>query len=287
MIYSVVFKRAKNVFTWLIIGIFYMVNANAENDKSKNELTFGVFPYVAPQVVEKIYGPIGVAFSKILNRKVRFLTSTSYSKFNENLHSQMYDIVFVQPFDYVEIADKYGYKPLAMRDKRLPAILVIRSDSQIKSVADLNGKTIGLPPKTAVISYMTKIYLEKKGFVQNRNIKYVYFRSHFSCMHNVLVNTVDVCGTAPPALRVFKASVLQKLSVIAKTPTISNLLFAVHPRVSAEEIARLKSAILSWKNSNNGKIFLSATKVNAYIDAKDFYYDQVREMLKKNKAYMQ
>ena len=87
MTYRVVFKMAINMFTGLIIAIFYTVNANAENDKSSNELTFGVFPYVAPRVVEKIYGPIGVAFSKILNRKVRFLTSTRSEEHTSELQS--------------------------------------------------------------------------------------------------------------------------------------------------------------------------------------------------------
>ena len=46
-------------------------------------------------------------------------------QFMEKLDAEVFDVAFVQPFDYVRIADRYGYRPLATRTEMLEAILVI------------------------------------------------------------------------------------------------------------------------------------------------------------------
>jgi len=268
----------RRIFLAAIISLVSIAGVSAQSESKADDLQFGVFPYVAPRVIEKIYSPIGTEFSLVLKKDIHFLTTSSYRKFMNNLNLQMYDIVFVQPFDYVEIADKYGYRPLATRDKKLPALLVVKGDSKIKAVANLRGKIIGLPPKVAAISYLVKNYLKQNGLTPGKDVQIKHFRSHGSCMHNVLVGSVAACGTAPPAVRVFQSRMKVKLKVIAKTPGISNSLFAVHPRVSKKQIELLRKAILSWPKSEKGRELLKGAKVNAFIDVSDAQYNDVRKM---------
>ncbi|VAW76204.1 hypothetical protein MNBD_GAMMA12-1860 [hydrothermal vent metagenome] len=272
-----------------ILSILFLIFCMASNtysgtdlqhNKQSKELIFGVFPYLTPRLVEKMYSPIGHEFSKVLGQKVRFLTSSSYEKFVVNLDKQIYDIVFVQPFDYVKIADKYGYKPLAVRNEELRAILVVIPTSPIQKLSDLKGKTIGLPPKIAAISYLTNRYLRNKGFTPGKDIKVKYFRSHFSCLHNVLIGSVAACGTAPPAMRVFNNRMNRELRIFAKTKPISNALFAVHPRVSDTTIKLLKNAITQLHRHTTGRKILEATKTNAFVEIKNSQYDEVRSMAK-------
>ncbi len=267
---------------FLISCIFTSAYSGTEikHNHNSKELVFGVFPYLTPRMIEKMYSPIGHEFSKILGQDIHFLTSSSYKKFMINLDKQIYDIVFVQPFDYVEIADKYGYRPLAVRNEKLPAILVVTPTSPIQKLSDLKGKTIGLPPKVAAISYLIKRYLRNNGLTLGKEIKVKYFRSHFSCLHNVLTGSVAACGTAPPAMRVFKSKMNRELRIFAKTKAISNALFAVHPRVSKSKITKLKSMLMQLNNHNAGKKILKATKTNAFIEIEDSQYNEVRSMAK-------
>lgn len=270
------------VLTLLLFGLTSAYSApGALQKKYEKELVFGVFPYLAPRIIERIYSPIGQAFSEKLNQEVQFLTASSYKKFMRNLDKQMYDIVFVQPFDYVEIADKYGYKPLAVRNEKLPAVLVVAQGSKIKTVGDLRGKTIGLPPKVAAISYLVKRHLRENGLVIGKDVKIKHFRSHFSCMHNVLIESVAACGTAPPAVRVFQSKMKRKLRIFSKTEGISNSLFAVHPRVSKEKVTKLKEMIIDWHNHNQGKKLLKGAKTNSFVEVNDSQYNDVRVMARK------
>ena len=94
-------------------------------------LLLGVFPHFPPRTLEKIYAPIAADMSKHLGTTVKLRTSTSFKKFSEKLRREEFDIVFLHPFDYVDVADKYGYIPLAARDEPLSTILVVPENSTI------------------------------------------------------------------------------------------------------------------------------------------------------------
>jgi len=248
---------------------------------SKSEYLLGVFPYLAPRELEKMYAPIAADFSLTLKKDVLFMTSSTYKNFMANLDKQMYDIVFVQPFDYVAIADKYGYRPLVTRNKPLPAIIVVKPGSQFKTVDDLRGKIISLPPAVAAMSYLVKDYLEKHGIDPDKDVTIEHHRSHASCMRSVLIGSAQACGTAPPALRFFQDKMKSKLNVIVKTKGIPSTLFATHPRVTDKERNNLLKQIATWPDTEQGKKLLKKTKVQAFIPITDKKYDGVRVMSKK------
>jgi len=240
----------------------------------------GVFPYLAPRELEKMYAPIAADFANAIDRDVLFMTSSTYEIFMGNLDKQMYDIVFVQPFDYVAIADKYGYRPLARRNKPLPAIIVVKPDSEISSVEDLRGKTIALPPSVAAMSYLTKDYLEQHGLDLQKDVTIEHHRSHASCMRSVLIGNADACGTAPPALRFFQNKMKIELKTIAKTKGIPSSIFAIHPRVSEDARKKMMQQVASWPDTEEGRKLLNGVKVEAFIAIEDGEYDVVRVMAK-------
>jgi len=248
---------------------------------SKDEYLMGIFPYLAPRELEKMYAPIAADFSHTIDKDVLFMTSSTYETFMGNLDKEMYDIVFVQPFDYVAIADKYGYRPLARRNKPLPAILVVKPDSGFSSIEDLRGKTIALPPSVAAMSYLIKDSLEKHGMDVQKDVTIVHHRSHASCMRSVLIGDAQACGTAPPALRFFQTKMKTKLKIIAKTKGIPSSIFAVHPRVSENARNKMMQQIAAWPGTTEGKKLLQGVKVEAFVAIKDAEYDGVRVMAKK------
>ena len=68
---------------------------------------------------------------------------------------------------------------------------------------------------------------------------------------------------------------------MAKTKSIPNTLFAVHPRVPQEVFDKLLQQVLSWPMTEEGRVLLKGTKVEQFITTDDKDYDVVREMAKK------
>lgn len=276
-----VFARHAIVQMFLVVVLLVMASGSAwpVNTGGKNYV-LGVFPHLPPRELEKVYAPIAAALGKALGKQVEFGSSSTYERFMENLASETYDIIFTQPFDYIDAADNHGYLPLATRDEPLATIVVVQSGSALKSIHDLRGKTIALPPKVSAVSYLLRGYLENNGLVPGKDVTLIYHRSHVSCLQQVIIGAADACATAAPALRFFTHKMNVTLDIIVETTSIPHTLFAVHPRVSEQDRNKLLSTILSWKDTKDGKALLSRGKLKPFKAVKDSDYDVVRELSK-------
>lgn len=264
---------------WVLVSFFVFtgpVIAGHNTTEQVQELTLGVFPHLPPRELEKVYAPIAAKFSEVLGKKVHFRSSSSYKKFMKKLDKQAFDIVMVQPFDYVRIADKFGYLPIATRSEPLATIVVVPEDSKISDMASLKGKKVALPPSVAAVSLLLKAALKEQGMVPDQDIQLSHHRSHVSCMQQVVIGTVDACGTAAPALRFFADKMNTKLKVIAETRKIPHTLFAVHPKISETDREKILQALQALSKTEEGRKLLKRGKLKPFIPIKDSDYDVVR-----------
>lgn len=276
----------RNVTAACLVGCFALaasllsvpaVPASVNGVGTDKPYVFGVFPYLPPRELEKVFAPMAADFSKLLGREVEFVSSTSYEIFAKNIGAQMFDIAFVQPFDYVAAADKFGYVPLATRSEVLKALIVTTRDSAVKSIADLRGKTVSLPPEDAAVSHLTRIHLRKNGLIPGRDVTLSHFRSHMSCLQQVLIESTVACGTAAPALRYFNGRMNVEMRVIGESDAIPHTLFTAHPRVAEADRERLRERILAWGKTPEGKELLARGKLSEFIPVTDAAYDVVRK----------
>ncbi|MDH4134107.1 MAG: phosphate/phosphite/phosphonate ABC transporter substrate-binding protein, partial [Gammaproteobacteria bacterium] len=198
--------------TAVLVGLCWMLSVASEvraetraaDAASKAEYVMGIFPHLPPRAIEEIFGPMAKDLTAHIGRPVILASSTTFEKFSENLGRHQYDIAFVQPFEYVKIADQYGYVPLATRTESLSGLIVTTLDSPLKTLADLKGKRLALPPESAAISYLVRLHLKSKGLVAGKEVFISHQRSHISCMQQVIIGEADACGTAAPSIRYFQ-----------------------------------------------------------------------------------
>lgn len=246
----------------------------AQDSAESPPYIFGAFPYLPPRELEKVFAPVAADFKLTLDRDIQFMSKTTYESFSRTLvEDQTYDIAFVQPFDYVNAAGRSGYIPLAARPEKLYALIVTTNDSPIRSIVDLKGKRISLPPKDAAISRLIRAYLKKQGLVPGKNIELVYVRSHTSCLQHVLIGLADACGTAPTAMYRLKNTLSVQLRGIAETDAIPPALFVVHSRVPEPDRKLILKAILAWPKTLEG----FEIQLNGFAPISDSDYDVVRK----------
>ena len=269
------------IFIIILISLSMLAIGTATRAaEDKKEYVMGVFPHLPPRELEKVFSPMAADISKAVGKPVIFRTSSTYQKFMEQLDKQVFDIAFVQPFDYVRAADKYGYQPLATRKETLSAVIVTKQDSPLNSINDLQNKTIALPPKVAAVSHLIEDHLTSNNLITDKNIKLTYHRSHVSCMQQVLIGAADACGTAAPALRFFQHKMKVTLKTIAESKAIPHTLFAVHPRIPAADKDKIQQRIMSWGKTVEGKKMLERGKMKPLQPIKDEEYNIVRQMAK-------
>lgn len=249
----------------------------AEEADAKRAYVFGVFPHLSMGQLEKIYAPIAEDFERALGRKVVFRSKSDFRQFATELQQRTYDVAMVQPFDYVAAHDRYGYLPLARRGETLAAQFMVKPDSPLKSIQDLRGKKVGVPPEPAAISHLVKLALTRAGVRPGRDVTIRHFRTHDSCLQQLLIGSIDSCGSAPYPVRFFKSKWKVDLRVLSETFVIPHALFVVHQRVPPNERQILLRTILSWPESERGRALLEQGSLTPFVVATDGEYDIVRD----------
>jgi len=249
-------------------------------DTNKNEYKMGVFPHLPPRDLENVFGPMAKDFSGHLGKDVVLATSTTYERFSELLDNQKFDIAFVQPFEYIRIAERHGYLPLATRTEKLNGLIVTLTESPIHNVQDLKGKRIALPPESAAVSILIRNHLRANGLIPGKDVKLTHHRSHVSCMQKVVIGEADACGTAAPSVRFFENKMQVRLKTITTSREIPSSLFVVHPRVPAAQRAQIRDRIISWSHTEEGKAILNRGALTPFVVAIDSDYNVVRELSK-------
>lgn len=262
------------------IAVIPSYAAQAPSKDASSPYIFGAFPYLAVARLEKIYAPIAADFGRVLGRKVYFRTKPSFEKFMAELRKQTYDIVFVQPFDYVW-AHEYGYLPLARRGEPLTAQIMVAENSPYAALKDLKGAALALPPAEAAVSHLAKMALLDAGLDPHQDIRLQYTKSHDSCLQRLLIGAVDACGTAAAAARFFQARMKVSFRTLGKSLTVPHALIVVHSRVPEDERERLRETIFSWADSPVGRKLLERGELKPFQPVADAEYDVVRDYWRK------
>jgi phosphonate transport system substrate-binding protein len=236
----------------------------------------GVFPYVPVLAVDRIYGPVAAQFAEDLGRPVHLKTKATFDKFIEELRKETYDIILVHPFFYVEARDEHHYLPLARLEEPLTAVVMVRDDEPLETLADLKGKTIALPPALAAVTELVRSSLLDAGLVPGVNVALEHYRSKPSCLQAVTVGRAAACGLPRFALAQIDPDNERKLRLLFETEPVSNFLFAAHSRVPESDRIDLTRSILAWPFTAKGRRILAGGAWNRFVRARDQEYDEIR-----------
>ncbi|MCK4707348.1 MAG: phosphate/phosphite/phosphonate ABC transporter substrate-binding protein, partial [Gammaproteobacteria bacterium] len=152
--------------------------------------------------------------------------------------------------------ESQGYIPL-VRDhsKKLQGVLVVRKDSDIKSVKDLNNKKLAFPSPNALgASLQMRAELHDKFQL---NITPVYVKTHDSVYLNVYLKQVAAGGGVGKTFRKQAEKLRNTLRIIYKTTPVAPHPIAAHPRVPEEDRIKVLNALFEISNTDTGKKLLA------------------------------
>jgi phosphonate transport system substrate-binding protein len=249
----------------------------------ESDLTFGVFPYLPVATMERIFAPIAARFSELTGRPVSLRSRPDYERFREQVRQQTYDIVFIQPFDYVRVAADSGYLPVARwvsssdpdDHGNLCAVIVARSDTGIDTLDDLRGRHVAVPNMDAAVSLLGLDALSRRHIDAQTQAA----GNHLACLQQVQVKHAEACITAWPPVKLFEAKSGAELKLIHTTEIIPSSLFAVHRRVPEQMRQRIRDELLSWHaGAPYATAFLERGAWTRLAPASDGDYDIVRDI---------
>jgi len=260
---------------WLLTASFPLCADN------KQPLLFGVFPYLPPARLEQAYAPVAADLSEATGRQVQLRTRPTFLQFRKELENETYDLIFIQPFAYVETAAPHGYRSIARPARPLTALFVTHTDSPIKTIEDLRNETVAAPPIKAAVSLLGQQTLLDHQLIPGKSVHLTYQNSHAACLRQVLIHKAVACITADSPLALFQAQSAVNFRIVANSRPVPGTAYAVHTRVPKQIRDTLQKRITHWASTTRGQSLLDSVKMPGFVSSVDEDYDPVRTILKQ------
>lgn len=263
----------------------YRPSIGQKSSSAYREYNFGIHPLHNPERLLERYGPI----TDYLNRHIEgahftLEASRNYEEFEKKLYAGKFDFALPNPYQTL-IALRHGYHVFAKMgdDEVFRGILLIRRDSGIQTVADLKGKKISYPAKTALAAtMMPQYYLHTHGLDINKDIENLYVGSQESSIMNAYLGNVAAAATWPVPWSTFQKEQPDKAAQLElkwqTEPLINNGLVA-RSDMPPQLVKRVGELLTGLHASEEGRVLLERLPISRFEPANDARYDVVRAFL--------
>jgi len=244
-------------------------------------LSFGAISTVDKSVMEKKLTPIMKYISKTISKDLKFKTGFDYPDTIEQFKNGNYDLGFIGPSPFIIASHDTKNKLqiiVGLNNKchgNFHSVIVVRKDSNIKTLEDLKGKSFAFGSPKSTLSYFMPMNLLQKNHIDKKLSHYDFLGKHDKVAKYIIMGKYDAGG--------IKASVANKyskyLKVIKKTIHVPDFVIVASSKIPKETVEKLKKALLKPEAQKLAKFIKpSATgfRLRKYSD-----YKELKEIMLK------
>jgi len=242
------------------------LSASPARAEPVHRYSFAVVPQQNAIIVQQNWAPFLKALSLRTSMQFRLVVARSIPDFEIDMLRGAADFVYMNPYHAVLVRQKPGYEPIIRSaEKKLQGILVVKRDSEITDVAQLDGKEVVFPsPNAFGASLLMRALLHSQW---NINILPRYVETHANVYRNVLYNRAVAGGGVIRTLRQEHAGMQARLRVLYETPGFAPHPLSVHPRVPTVLAQRVQQAIIDIWQDKHERALLEQIQLSAPVVA--------------------
>ena len=221
------------------------------------------------------FAPIASYLEKRLGMKVEFTPVSDYPAAVEALVNKKVDLVWFGGFTHVQAQIRSGGKivPIAQReeDTKFQSVFIAKTDSGIKSLADLKGRQISFGSQSSTSGHlMPRHFLLLAKIDPEKDFKRVaYSGAHDATIASVVSGKVEAAALDITVWKKFVGENkvdTKAVDVFFTTPPYFNYNWSVHADMAAELRAKLTKALLDLDPATpEGKEILQLNRATRYI----------------------
>lgn len=261
------------------IGLLAAV-ASAYAAAAPRAYVLAVVPQMHAADIEQSWKPVVDRLSKDAGVKIELRLYPSIPQFESAFLAGTPDFVYLNPYHQVMARRAQGYIPL-VRDGSalLTGILVVRRDGPIRTLQDLNGKSVSFP---APLAFGASLYMRGLlGELYRLNITPDYVGNHINVIRAVLAGEAVAGGIANNMLKRESSQLpessqfREQLRIIYETPGVAPHPLSVHPRVPQAVRDKVMKSMLEMASKAEGAKLLEAIMMPQPVKA-DYGRDYAR-----------
>lgn len=292
-----IFRQEIKILTVLFVCLV-LINTSCTKDKNST-FKIGYMICNSPKETEDRFLALNAYLEKETGYKFKFYAVDTVD-FEEAYKKENFDFIHTNPVLYIILNESYGLVPMVAEKNgiygaRTMGTIIVRKDSDIKTIKDLKNKKMIFGPTFAPFGYITQLHmLLKNGIDPYKDLKSIY-QPHHSFQHEKIIYGVWFgaydAGSAPfldleEMDKEGKIKLEEDFRIIAKSELMPYCTFSANKNLSNEVIEKVKKALLKINKDttvavNNEKVNLfRKAKIEGYEEIQDKDYDKMREILK-------
>ena len=223
-------------------------------------VTEGVTYQATPKEIREKFEPIAEVLTKALRREVRIVLVPAYDDARAGMAKQEYDLVFMHPAHVALAEVKAGrYRSVAWTSgfTDYSVSLLVKPDSPLKTIGDLKGRTLVTPDPDSITAWMVRAMLRSEKLAEGKDLRVRTTRYQDAVPFYIDYDFADAGATAANA--VVKAWQSKGGKVIVKSRPVPIKQFIVSTKLPADEVERIREALLALPNTEPGRKALAAS----------------------------
>jgi phosphonate transport system substrate-binding protein len=228
--------------------------------------------------------------------EVNLMVPTDFSTFETSLRKGEIDFAFQDPHTYLMTINFYNndalLRALSQEGKTShSAAVVVRQDSQIKTLSDLKARTVMFGDKSSITKWVAaRLLFAENGINIDKDLKaYSHGGSCEDIAFSVYLKSVDAGVTCDHFLGEHEEKQKElgveavKLMVISRTKLVPTRVFVPRKEVTQDIVAKINKALLKLdrKNPEHAKILFEA-ELGGFERAQPQDYSVVRKLMTKS-----
>jgi phosphonate transport system substrate-binding protein len=260
--------------------------------KEDNFILIGLVPEENIFKQMERYGPVAQYLSEKIGVRVKLIILPSYGDIVENFTTGGMDGAFFGGLTYALLHKKLGVevvaRPLGLDGaSTYRGVIFSREDSNIRTAADMRGKTFAFVDKASAAGYLLPLaYFRSHGINDYRKyFRETYFTgTHEDAIYDVLNRRADVGAAKNSVLRSLEAEVpgvANELHIISYSPEFPESSFAVRRDLDRATKSKLEKALLHMQDDPRGRSILHRFGAQRFIATTDDDYQPLYEFVQK------
>ena len=247
----------------LVIGLALL---GASLAPAAADYTLAIVPQASPAETYRRWAPFTEYVQRATDQRLQVRVYRTFEEFETDLVNGRVDFAYMNPYQFLMARKAQGYLPLVRDGSRLlSGLLVVRADSPVQSVQQLNGQTIAFPDPNAFAAslYMRALLQEKQHIHFTAN----YLTTHANVYRHVILGSVAAGAGVNVTLANDRPETRAALRVLYETPGIAPHPLCAHPRIPAAVRAALTRALLEMGKDDTGRALLKRVALNQPVRA--------------------
>lgn len=227
--------------------------------RAQRPLQFGLLPYVSTRKLFTYYTPLKDYLQRTLGRKVIMSTAPDFKTYIARARRGDYDLYHTAPHFAAQAEQAFGYRRVSRFLRELDGSILVAKDGPIHRAEDLRGRTMRTPDALAIITFLGEQWLQENGLRPNVDVEVRYSPSHNNAILAVARGEAEAAVTSAAVFEKMPAEVRDKLRILTSTHKVPHMMFMAGPHLSAEEVSRLRQAMLAFTAQGPGQAFYAQT----------------------------